>query len=177
MGAESMGTDSMGSGTMKLAKFLFAALLLCAAAAWARPEIDQPAPALRGTLFSGYPFDLQKMRGKVVLVNFFSSYCKHCAYEIGNLEDFYEKHRDEGFEVIVVGVDRPQDRHRVENMVGTYGLQGVMAADLEESGFEPRYRTPTAFIIDREGILRSQVWGGKTPLYFSEHVMPWLQKK
>ena len=92
-----MGTDSMGSGSMKLAKFLIAVLLLSAAAAWARPEIDQPAPALRGTLFSGYPFDLQKMRGKVVLVNFFSSYCKHCAYEIGNLEDFYEKHRDEGF--------------------------------------------------------------------------------
>jgi cytochrome c biogenesis protein CcmG, thiol:disulfide interchange protein DsbE len=152
----------------KLANIMVALLLLSAAAAWARPEIDQPAPALKGTLFSGHPFDLQQMRGKVVLVNFFSSYCKHCAYEIGNLEDF---------EIIVVGVDRPQDRHRVENMVGTYGLQGVMAAELEESGFEPTYRTPTAFIIDRDGILRSQVWGGKTPLYFSEHVLPWLQKK
>lgn len=162
---------------MKLAKCVLALWLLSAAIGWARPEIDQPAPALKGTLFSGYPFDLQQMRGKVVLVNFFSSYCKHCAYEIGNLEDFYEKHRDQGFEIIVVGVDRPQDRHRVENMVGTYGLQGVMAADLEESGFERTYRTPTAFVIDRQGILRSQVWGGKTPIYFSEHVLPLLRAK
>jgi peroxiredoxin len=148
--------------------------LLAVFPAFAGPEIDQPAPALKGTLFSGEAFDLRLMKGKVVLVNFYSSYCKHCAYEIGNLEDFYERHKAEGFDVIVVGVDRPEDRHRVERMVGLYGLQGTMAGDLEENGFDRSYRTPTAFVIDREGILRSRTWGGKTPRYFAEHVVPLL---
>ena len=162
---------------MTRARNLLALLLLAASAAWAMPEVDQPAPALKGTLFSGKPFDLKEMRGKVVLVNFYSSYCKHCAYEIGNLETFYEQHREQGFEVVVVGVDALADRHRVERMVALYGLQGVMADDLEESGFERRYPTPTAFVIDREGILRSRTKGSKTPHYFAEHVLPLLRGK
>jgi peroxiredoxin len=162
---------------MNRARNLLALLLLAASAAWAMPEVDQPAPALKGTLFSGKPFDLREMRGKVVLVNFYSSYCKHCAYEIGNLETFYEQHREQGFEVVVVGVDALGDRHRVERMVALYGLQGVMADDLEESGFERRYPTPTAFVIDREGILRSRTKGSKTPHYFAEHVLPLLRGK
>jgi len=162
---------------MTRARNFLALLLLAAAAAWAMPEVDQPAPALKGTLFSGKPFDLKEMRGKVVLVNFYSSYCKHCAYEIGNLETFYEQYREQGFEVLVVGVDALGDRHRVERMVALYGLQGVMADDLEESGFERRYPTPTAFVIDREGILRSRTKGSKTPHYFAEHVLPLLRGK
>ena len=162
---------------MTRARNLLALLLLAAAAAWAMPEVDQPAPALKGTLFSGKPFNLRDMRGKVVLVNFYSSYCKHCAYEIGNLETFYEQHREQGFEVVVVGVDALGDRHRVARMVALYGLQGVMADDLEESGFERRYPTPTAFVIDREGILRSRTKGSKTPHYFAEHVLPLLRGK
>lgn len=162
---------------MNRARNLLALLLLAASAAWAMPEVDQPAPALKGMLFSGKPFDLREMRGKVVLVNFYSSYCSFCAYEIGNLETFYESHRDQGFEVIVVGVDAPGDRHRVERMVALYGLQGVMVDDLEESGFERRYPTPTAFVIDREGILRSRTRGSKTPHYFAEHVLPLLRSQ
>jgi len=169
--------------SIKKLRYLAALLLIVAAAAStelaAAPaaELGEPAPALKGTLFSGQAFDLKQMRGKVVLVNFYSSYCNHCAYEIGNLETFYESHRDQGFEVIVVGVDPLEDRHRVERMVGLYGLQGVMADDLSESGFERRYPTPTAFVIDREGILRSRTRGSKTPPYFAEHVLPLLRSK
>src|SRR5262245_40314406 len=128
----------------------FRALLLLVALglsqlAAAGAVIGEAAPPLRGTLFSGTPLDLQAMRGKVVLVNFFSSYCKFCAYEIGNVQTFYEKHRAEGFEVIVVVIDDLADRGRVEGMVGSYGLQGIMADDLEQNGFERRYPTPTAF--------------------------------
>lgn len=153
------------------------AWLLASAAALATPELDQPAPPLRGKLFSGQAFDLQAMRGKVVLVNFYSSYCKHCAYEIGNLESFYEAHRERGFEVIVVGVDRAQDRHRVERMLGIYGLPGTMAGELEQNGFGNDYRTPTAFVVDREGVLRSRTWGSKTPMFFAEKVLPLLEAR
>ena len=60
-------------------------LLLAAWAAQALPLIGEPAPALKGKLFNGEELDLARMRGKVVLVNFYSSYCKFCAYEIGLL--------------------------------------------------------------------------------------------
>lgn len=150
---------------------------LCASLpAASAPEVGVPAPALKGTLFSGEEFDLGRMRGKVVLVNYFSSYCKHCAYEIGNVETFLEENRDHGFVVIVIGVDRPEDRGRVERMVGLYNLKGIMLQDLEQNGFGSGYRTPTAFVIDRKGVLRSMQWGGKTPLYFRDVVVPVLNE-
>jgi peroxiredoxin len=155
---------------------LLAAMAL-AQSAWAGAVIGEPAPPLRGTLFSGHPLDLQAMRGKVVLVNFFSSYCKFCAYEIGNVQTFYERHRGEGFEVIVVAIDDPADRARVEGMVGSYGLQGIMADDLEQNGFERRYPTPTAFVIDRKGVVRSQTRGAKLPFWFAEQVIPLLAEE
>lgn len=156
--------------------FLVLMASLLASPAWGGAGIGEPAPPLRGTLFSGHPLDLQSMRGKVVLVNFFSSYCKFCAYEIGNVQTFYEKHRAEGFEVIVVAIDDLADRGRVEGMVGSYGLQGIMADDLEASGFERRYPTPTAFVVDRKGIVRSQSRGAKQPWWFAEQVIPILKE-
>ena len=169
---------------MEKLKYLAALLFLMVTAATsielaAAPvtELGEPAPALKGTLFSGQGFDLTRMRGKVVLVNFYSSYCSFCAYEIGNLESFYERHHGQGFELIVVGIDSLEDRHRVERMLGIYGLPGVMADDLEQSGFERKYPTPTAFVIDRDGIVRSQTRGAKQPHYYAEKVLPLLRSK
>jgi peroxiredoxin len=155
-----------------------AALLcaLCAGAAVAAvPQIDEPAPPLKGVLFSGEPFDLATMRGKVVLINFYSSYCSRCAYEIGLLESVYEENRARGFEVIAVGVDDLSDRHRVERMLRIYNLPGTMAQELTESGFAARYATPTAFVVDRDGILRARIVGSKTPSHYRELILPLLR--
>ena len=161
-----------------MANFKYLLLVLfCIAGIAGSAQPGDVAPALKGRLFSGAPFDLAGMRGKVVLVNFYSSYCSYCAYEIGNLEAFYERHREQGFEVIVVGVDGLEDRHRVERMLGIYGLPGVMADELELSGFENRYPTPTAFVIDREGIVRNRTRGAKQPHYYAEHILPLLVPK
>ena len=161
---------------MKLiAAFLMA--LLWSSAARAVPELDQPAPPLSGTLFSGAAFDLAEMRGKVVLVNFYSSYCKFCAYEIGTLEAFYEAHRAQGFEVIALGVDEVSDRGRVVRMLDLYGLPGAMVDELQANGFGRRYPTPTAFIIDRGGVLRYKQWGAKSPGFYSEVVLPLLRER
>lgn len=152
------------------------ALLLAPVLARAVPEIDQPAPALIGTLFSGAAFDLAQMRGKVVLVNFYSSYCKFCAYEIGNLETFYEQHHADGFEVIALGIDELSDRARVSRMLGIYNLPGAMVDELQANGFGQRYPTPTTFLIDRNGVLRHKRWGVKTPDFYREVVLPLLRE-
>jgi peroxiredoxin len=156
---------------------LFAAALLISTSAYAAPQIDQPAPPLKGTLLSGEPFDLQQMRGRIVLLNFYSSYCKYCAYEIGNLETIYEQHRAEGLEVIELSVDDLTDRDRVKRMLGIYGLPGAMVDELRENGFERRYPTPTTFLIDRKGVLRHKQWGAKTAAYFREILLPLLREQ
>jgi len=166
----------MGGLRAAVSAVLATLLALLAVAALAVPIVDQPAPPLKGTLFSGEAFDIANMRGKVVLVNFYSSYCKFCAYEIGLLEAFYEEHKQDGFEVIAVGIDSLEDRARVERMLGIYNLPGTMADELIETGYARRYPTPTAFIIDRDGILRHRITGAKTPRHYQEVILPLLQR-
>ena len=151
-------------------------LMLAAALAFAVVEMDQPAPPLRGTLVSGDKFDLADHRGKVVLVNFYSSYCRYCALEIGTLETFHDDLKDKGFEIIVIGVDRLEDKTRVARMLGIYNLQGAMADELDETGFERNYPTPTAYVIDREGVVREKTTGPKTPPRMRELLAPYLKQ-
>ncbi|KPK31432.1 MAG: hypothetical protein AMJ66_08750 [Betaproteobacteria bacterium SG8_40] len=155
---------------------LIALALLAASPAGAVPEIGEPAPALKGTLFSGKAFDLAQMRGKVVLINYYSSYSKQSAFEIGSIEAFLEENHAKGLVVIYIGVDRPQDRHRVERMVKLYNLDGIMSNELDENGFGEKYRVPRAFVIDRSGIVRSREFGGKTPFYFQKYLTPLLEE-
>jgi peroxiredoxin len=160
-----------------LLRALLAALfVLVGLEAHAIVEIDQPAPSLKGTLLSGDKFDLAAYKGKVVLVNFYSSYCRHCALEIGSIETYRDDMKDRGFEVLVIAIDRATDKDRVAHALSTYNLQGAMAAELEESGFERSYPTPTAFVIDREGIVRAKLWGAKTLPRMRELMTPFLGK-
>ena len=49
-----------------------------------------------------------------------------------------------------------------------------MSHELEENGFGDKYRTPRAFVIDRQGIVRSREYGSKTPTYFQKYLVPLL---
>ena len=51
----------------------------------------------------------------------------------------------------------------------------AMADELEQSGFERKYRTPTAFVIDRDAIVRSRTRGAKPPYFYTEKVLPLLR--
>lgn len=138
--------------------------------------IGEPTPGLRGKFFDGRGFSLDQYRGKVVLLTFYSSYCGYCAKEIGNIETHYEDWRDRGLEVIMVSIEREDDRERAQRFVDNYGLPGTMAIDLSESGFEKKYPTPTCYVIDKRGVVREKVVGVKTPKFYREVVLPLLNE-
>ncbi len=164
-------------GLLPLLALLCGALLaLGSLSVYAVPTIDEPAPALKGTLFDGTRFDLNDYKGKVVMLNFFSSFCRICALEIGNVENFYEEFKPKGLEVIALSVDRPDDKERAARMAKNYNLPGGMVADLSESGFEKKYPTPTCYVFDREGVLRAKFTGAKQPKFYREVIEPLLKK-
>ena len=66
-------------------------------------HVGKPAPDISATTFDGSPLRLSSLRGKVVLVNFFASWCAECRAEIPDIEGVYRAKRASGFEV--VGVD------------------------------------------------------------------------
>src|SRR3970040_3177378 len=61
------------------------------------------APAVNLTTFDGQSLSLESLRGQVVVVNFWASWCKPCEQEARELETFYRDYKDRG--VILIGVD------------------------------------------------------------------------
>src|ERR1700742_3004643 len=63
-------------------------------------EVGQPAPALVVQELNGQQFDLAAERGKVVMVNFWATWCPPCRKEMPMLNDFYQRYHSEGLELI-----------------------------------------------------------------------------
>ncbi|MBL8947695.1 MAG: TlpA family protein disulfide reductase, partial [Myxococcales bacterium] len=64
------------------------------------------APALVGKTLDGEPFDLASMRGQVVLLNVWATWCQPCREELPELERLHELYASRGFSVVGVSVDR-----------------------------------------------------------------------
>jgi len=64
---------------------------------------------ISGTLLNGKPFDQAALAGKVVLVDFWATWCGPCVAEVPNMLEAYEKYHDRGFEVVGVSLDEDRD--------------------------------------------------------------------
>ena len=163
------------SQILKIIKYLVVLAFMSGASTALSIQIGEPAPALKGTLFSGKHFDLSEQKGRVVMINFYSSFCKFCAYEIGNIETYVEENQSRGLVFVAIGVDDKKDTERVRGILNTYNLDGLMAIDLEENGFNKTYPTPTTFLVDRSGTLVFRSKGAKMPSWFRNYVDPLLK--
>ena len=74
-------------------------------AARAAPQIDEAAPALVLTTLDGVTFDLGKLHGKVVMVNYWATWCAPCRKEMPKLDAFYRKYHSQGLEMVGISVD------------------------------------------------------------------------
>jgi len=112
---------------------------------------------------SGYintePLTLADLKGKVVLVDFWTYSCINCIRTIPYLNAWHEKYADKG--LVIVGVHTPEfefekDYHNVKAAVEKFGIQYPVAQDNERgtwSAYENRY-CPRKYLVDNEGYIR-----------------------
>ncbi len=118
------------------------------------------APAFVLQALDGTAIDSESLRGKVVLVNFWATWCPPCRVEMPGFQRVYEDKRDEGFVVLGLSTDRGSTRV-VQEFVDARQLTFpiAMAPAPLVSAFGGVRALPTSFLIDRNGMIRQQVTG------------------
>ncbi len=151
-------------------------LAACGADATVRPTVGQPAPNFTLQDLNQRDVRLADFQGKVVIVNFWATWCPPCVNETPRLVDWQSKHGDDGLQVIGVDTLFQDSREAVDEFVATYAVTYPMLVD--DTGnvskqWEAR-QLPRSFVIDREGTVRYIRIGELTEEDFQAQVMPLL---
>lgn len=124
----------------------------------------QPLP-LAGTRIDGAAWDWSAYRGKVVLVEFWASWCQPWRAALPRLKDLYARCHDRGFEVVGVSLDH--DRAELARFLDGARLPWTVLHDLDGDGRRPLATlygiatVPVAILVDREGKVASLPAGGE----------------
>jgi thiol-disulfide isomerase/thioredoxin len=128
-------------------------------------ELSPATASLRVDLLlpdlDGHDRRLDEFRGKVVLVNFWASWCTPCIDEMPSLQRLVELMRDKPFAVLGVNVN--EGELRVKTMVQRLGIGFPVLLDKDSAVFHRWAGTvlPTTYVLDREGVVR---YVGRGPL-------------
>jgi peroxiredoxin len=133
-------------------KLLLLAFLAPAFMVIAMLFVQRPAaPEVRFAMLSGESLATSDLRGKVVLVNFWATYCVPCMKEMPHLVQTYRKFSSRGYEMIAVAVSRDQPE-RVAAVAAKLPFKVAFDSDgAVARGFGNVRVTPSTFIVDREG--------------------------
>ncbi len=142
-------------------------LLGCTAGAWLAAALGLAAGNAQGALataakapdftlptIGGTNLRLQEQRGRVVMVNFWATWCGPCRVEMPHLNRLYDKYRNSGF--VLLGVNIDEEPRKAADLAAKLGLRFPVLFDAEKkvSRLYDLSAMPSTVLIDRDGRVR-----------------------
>jgi peroxiredoxin len=120
--------------------------------------VGNPAPEFSVTAMnaSKSAVSLKDLQGKVILVDFWGTFCDPCKKSFPKLEDLSAKYSASGLQVVGISEDEPEDKDKITSFADTYGAKFPVGWDATKA-IARSYKPPTmpsSFIIDRKGVVR-----------------------
>lgn len=125
-------------------------------------QVGEAAPDFELTTLDGNSAKLSDYKGKIVILNFWATWCPPCQAEMPHMQNFYEENHHKGIEIVAINLtssDRGLDK--VKEFVNKHHITFPILLD-EEGTVENIYDTiaiPTTYIIDQEGFITEKITG------------------
>ena len=140
------------------------------------PLPDHPAPDLALPQLDGTQRTLRALRGQVVLINIWATWCPPCRAEMPAIQQAYTAYRDRG--LVVLGVNQREDVAAIAPFLEKYGLTFPIL--LDDGQASARYQAsalPSSFFVDRRGVIRAVYRGPMPPRVINGIVEQLLQER
>ena len=126
------------------------------------PQKGFLAPEFNLSTLDGQSVKLSDLRGKIILVNFWATWCPPCRAEMPAIENVYNSYKDQGFVVLAVNSTIQDTFADVAPFAQQYGLSFPILLDRtgDISHLYMLRSLPTSFFIDKDGTIRDVVIGG-----------------
>jgi len=124
------------------------------------PAVGMEAEDFQLTDLDGKPNSLSQYRGKIVLLNFWATWCKPCTTEMPAMQASFDRFRDQGF--VVLAINELEDDAKVREHIKTYGhtFTVLMDSDNQVANQFGVYGLPVSVFIDQQGKVQEYIKGG-----------------
>lgn len=135
------------------------------------PVFPRPAPEFLMRGLDGTDVSSETYRGKLILLDFWATWCPPCVTDLPNLTSLHERYEKDGLVILSLSIDEGDSATRkVKRMVKRRDARHPVFLDLTDTPAWPSYGVrvvPTQFLIDTEGQIVAQ-WSGKIDLAIVE---------
>ncbi|MCX6349869.1 MAG: TlpA disulfide reductase family protein [Candidatus Aureabacteria bacterium] len=141
-------------------------------------QVGQPAPDFSLKDLDGASVRLSNYRGKVVIVNFWATWCPPCREEIPDFVDLFTAYSGRGLVILGIGLDREGEK-ALKPFAEKYRIAYPLLVGNAETAraWGGVDAIPATFIIDRQGIVRKQYVGSQPKSVFEKEIVPLLDAR
>ena len=132
---------------VRIAMLAAAALALAGAKA---PSVGQPAPDFQVKLMDGTKVSLADLKGQVVVLNFWATWCAPCKRELPLLDAYYRLQKQHGLRVFAITTEDSVPAYQLKNLFAALAITPIKGI---KGPYGVQRAVPTNYIIDRRGVV------------------------